>query len=632
LDTITAIKENGEGIIKALMLLKEAFAYEEAGTLPDGEIEVYDRLLERCLKRYLDEPAEVFHGAGGRKLSAEDEKDAAAYMLKELFEDKRVKVYHKELNLAHYVEKSEDSPLARAVSSLLDFDHPLSYRRDASLDSGDNVYLGGLLAEHGVLRITGTEDMTVYCEIQRDVSVFEHKFPPLFSMINEIPGFTVPVSLNGFAVDYMKTYGIGQNAFMLFIALVMRYYGDALDIQASSWKELKDKIFDAKNIKMRFRPVEKADKLFMKGLYDILNDKQEGRSIITTGLLAKGLKEWFDSLPVVCSAKGIYEDDAAAGFVELVKTIDRTNPRDLILDEFKTVYGHERDEPLREEQVSGLLTEIKKNMEMISGSRDRICGRLMKNIKELFGKGWLSELSEIQRDTDHSKQNRKSRKMLEAMAEEKDEERLFFERLPVEFGYKPLESWTLDHSEAYLAELGKTKEHIEEKVYTIPLPRFKAEARDLTEHKTGEYGYRLKYRGRIKIELIPGQDGGRVYVTGDGSDPQISRQEERFIETDDDLEIRACSVDEQGRCGMCLSLKLTNENNRYKARDGLEFEQVSIFDRPEDKDVVISVVLPKDKEGIGICFENILEKSLDTYGTNKEEIVDALLELMEKYG
>jgi|GEM_PF-6795549 len=631
LDLIAAIKKSGEGISEALMLLKEAFAHEEAGASLDGEIEAYDRLLERCLKRYLDAPVEVFIGAGVCELQIKDEKDASTYLLKELFEDKRIKVPHKEINLIHYVEKSEDSPLARTVSSLLDHEQPLSYRIDALSDSSDKIYLGGLLAEHGLIKTLRTEDMIVYCEMQNDASVFGYTFPPLFSMIEEIPQLTLPVSLYGFAVDYMRTYGIGQNAFILFFAFAMRYFGDALDIQASCWKELKDKIFHEKNIKMRFRPVNEADKKLIEGLFGILDKKSEDRSVIMTGLLAKKLKDWFDDLPAVCIAKGIYGEGATAGFVELAKNMDQINPRDLILDELKAVYGYDREKPLKDEQVSGLLSEINKSMEMISGSYIKIGSQLMKNIKELFGPGWLAGLSEIQRDPGHQGQSRKSRKMLEAMAEEKDEDKLFLEKLPVEFGFKPLGSWSVDHSEAYLAELKKAKEHIEERVYTIPLPLFKAYARDLTEQSTGDHGYRLKYRGRIRIGFTPGQDGGKVYVTTDGSDPQSSRQEKSYIETDDDIEIRACTADERGRCGRYLFLKLINENNRYRARDGLEFEQGSIFDGPEDRDVVISVVLPKDKEGIGICFENILEKSLDKYKTNREEILEALLELVEKY-
>jgi len=276
-------------------------------------------------------------------------------MLENIYEVKRNKLKHDDLNKSHVFREGSNAALREAVEILLNFNKPLSFRKDYGADRGDIKYLQNVLLQHGVIRQVQTIGSEVLCELEQNINNFSKVMPALAAMLEKLQSLGTMISPQGLINDYMKIYGIGYNASILFFAVLKRYFKDSLIIlpEAQDIGTLKTTSYDSlldllyyqkyKNAVMEYKEVQAHDEFFMQELYkSISNQSLTIETTVTIDLLHERLKEWYEGLDVICKVKNIYETDELERFIEVFNKINSVSARDFILEEIKTIYGYAR--------------------------------------------------------------------------------------------------------------------------------------------------------------------------------------------------------------------------------------------------------------------------------------------------
>ena len=188
----------------------------------------------------------------------------------------------------------------------------MSFRKDYGADRGDKKYIHNVLLQHGVIKQVQTISNDVFCDLESDISKYEKVLPALAAMIREVPEFNFLVKPDGLVEDYMRQYGIGYNAAILYFAIVKCFYKDSLTIlpeaqdigtlKITSYDSLLDLLYDKKykNAVMEYKAINEHDQELIDELS--ISCYYRYRSV-TLEQLFDYLKYWYKDLPQINRVK-----------------------------------------------------------------------------------------------------------------------------------------------------------------------------------------------------------------------------------------------------------------------------------------------------------------------------------------
>jgi hypothetical protein len=643
----------------AFAMDRSEFSNQDLGILKE-QIQFYDAGLYNKLKMYITSKQLIYFGEKGIELSngANDDDAAALKMLENIYEVKRNKLKHDDFNKSHVFREGSNAALREAVEILLNFNKPLSFRKDYGADRGDIKYLQNVLLQHGVIRHVQTIGNEVLCELDQNINNFSKVMPALASMLEKVQSMGTMISPQGLINDYMKIYGIGYNAAILFFAVLKRYFKDSLIIlpEAQDIGTLKTTSYDSlldllyyqkyKNAVMEYKQVQAHDEFFMKELSKLIsNQSLTIETTVTIDLLHEQLKEWYKGLDVICKVKNIYEADELERFIEVVNKINSVSARDFILEEFKTIYGYDRQDLVLTEDVLVIMTKFRKDKELIEQGYYIVREKLFNEVKLIFNSSdstsdgishaintWLEGLSEMQRNFNNELQNEDSKPLVMHLGKSTDVEKLIVKTLPDSYHLGSVKQWTIDKTDSLIQKIKAGKAHVEQGLYSVSPPKYNVDGKDVNQVKSGD-STKVTYIGTLKLEIIPEEDHKKIFITSNGCDPKDvnAQREERSsifqLETKEkNKTIRFCGVDSEGKYSKIITLELVNEEKKFEVHyvpKQLTFGVPGKEVAPE-----IQVTLPKDKESLEKCLKSIFNETKSQYNLKDnvfKEVLKALL-------
>ena len=640
------------------------FSQQDLGFLKE-RIQYYDTNLANKLYQYITGKNLIYYGEKGTELAnASNENDTAATKLFEMiYEGKRNKINHEDLNKLHTFKEASNFALRDAVEILLNLNSPVSFRKDYGADRGDIRYLQNVLFQYGVIKQEQTIGNHVICKVEQDTSKYLMVFPALSAMIDEIKDFDKHVLPHGLVNNYMQTFGIGYNAAILFFAVAKRYYKDSLiimpdandigSLKITSYDAVLDLLYNHKyrNAVMEYRQILRHDEFLLRELYVLLSNKNLGvDTTITIDQLHELLKSWYEGLPTINRVKSIYDNKDMNLFIDVFNNLDRISVRDFIFEEIKTIYGYDRQDLLLEDAVPELISRFKIHKELAEQGYYIVRERLINEIKEIFNAKeltfsgisdainlWLVGLTDVQRSYTNSLHVEESKYLIMHLGKTTDIEELFMNTLPSAYKLGSVKTWVINKCDSFIQKIKVGKNHVEHNLFTVKPPKYKLDGKDIVKSAINDTNVQVSYTGELQIDIIPDVDHQIVYITSNGQDPKdISAQREERSDvftytTKEDKNIRFCGVDSDGKSSAVISLELLNEENKYVAKIVEKHAQIKLGQQPREE-YQIQVILPKDKESMTKCIRSIIAQTKTKYNLNETDCKKVLESLLNEMG
>jgi hypothetical protein len=658
-------------IVDDIFSLKAAFAIDRKEFSPQDvgilkeQIQYYDSNLASKLKQYITSRYLTYYGEQGAELTnkANDDDAAAVKMLESIYESKRNKLNHEDLNKSHVFKDSGNTALREAVEILLDFNKPLSYRKDYAADRGDIKYIQNVLMQHGVIKPVQTIGNQVMCELEHNISKFSKIIPALASMLEKFKSISIGTSPQGFIEDYIRTYGIGYNAAILFFAVAKRYFKDSLIIlpeahdigylKITSYDSILDLLYHQKykNAVIEYKQIEPHDEFFIRELYKVICDQSIAlENTITLDQLYENFKKWYKGLNDICKVNSIYDTNKLESFIGVFNRIDSISARDFILEEIKTIYGYERQDLVLKETVPGLITSFKKDKDLIEQGYYIIREKIFAEIGEIFNSResnytsinqsiniWLEGLSDFQKSFKNELHNDDSKPLVMHLGKSNDCEELFMNTLPSAYNLGSVKTWVTNKMDSYTQKIKAGKIHIEQGLYSVNPPEYKLYGKDIFENCLSDTNFKISYSGSLKLEIIPCDEHKNIYITSNGNDPKDvnSQREERestfIFDTKDDKTIRFCGVNHEGKYSKVITFQLVNDDNKFEVKYVPKPKQLVIGAQEiKEDDPEIQVTLPKDQESLVKCIKSLFNQSKAKYKLKDQDLVKVLTALLNE--
>ena len=664
-------------ILDEVFSLKAAFAIDRKEFSPQDiaflkeQIQFYDNSLYNKLKQYITSRNLIYYGEKGTELTnAANEDDAAAVkMLEKIYESKRNKINHDDINKCHLFKEAGNVALREAVEILLDINKPLCYRKDYAADRGDIKYIQKVLLQCGVIKQVQTIGNQVICELEQDVGKYAKVIPALAAMLNEVRNFNMAVWPHGMIDNYMKEYGIGFNAALLFFAVVKRYYKDSLIIlpeahdigtlKVTSYDSLLDLLYyqKYKNAVMEYKQIQVYDAAFIKEMYKLLtNQSIDVETTVTVDQLHEQLKVWYNGLDDICKVKSIYEVNELNPFIDVFNKISIVSARDFVLEEIKTIYGHDRQDLILADAIPALTSKFMKDKELIEQGYYIVRDRIFKEIKEIYGASdstfdeinqsvnrWLGGLTEAQRSFKNELQIEDSRPLVMHLGKSADCEELFLKTLPISYNLGAVNSWIINKTDSLIQKIKAGKTHIDQGMYCVNPPEYNLYGKDIYKTTLSDTAtetiIQVAYIGKLKLEIIPNETHKNSFITSNGHNPKdanaqrVEKQNAFQYETKEDKNIRFCGIDNEGKYSKIITLQLVNEDNKFEVKY-VEKPKQSMWGTQEtrDEDPEVKVTLPKDEDSLEKCFKSIIRQSKEKYNLKDRDftkVLKALLKVLE---
>lgn len=643
---------------------RTGFSQQDSAVLNE-RIVFYDTNLYNKLNQYIIEKNLVYYGQKGIELAnASSDNDAAATkMLEMLYEDKRNKINHEDLNKVHTFKEANNFALRDAVEMLLDINSPISYRKDYGADRGDIRYIQNVLLQHGVIKQQHIIGNQVICIIEQDTTKYAKVLPALAEMIKEIESFDMFVMPHGLINDYMTTYGIGLNAAILFFAVTKRYYKDSIivmqdaheigSLKLTTYDTLLDLLYHQKykNAIMEYKKIQNHDEVLIRQLYGLFSASgSDVEVVVSIDQLYEKIRTWYKELHNISKVKSIYQDGVMDSFIDLFNNIDKVNARDFVLEELKTIIGYDRQDLILEDKVPELIDKFKKLKDLAEQGLFLVRSKLMEQMKDVFDAQdstvkeineamslWLGGLEDFQRSYANPLHIEESKILNNHLGMTSDIEELVMETLPNAFKLGVVKTWMADKCDSLIQKVKRGKNHIEHNLYLVVAPKYNVMGKDVIKTSLGDGQKTISYSGELKLEIILDTVHEKVYITSNGEDPKNPNSQrevciEKFVFiTREDKKIKFCGADNDGNYSLVVSLELANEDNKYVAKIVENEEQIKIGVSPHD-DYQIQVILPKDQASLNKCIKSILNHMKSKHKINNADIQEVLSDLLSEIG
>ncbi|KOA18751.1 hypothetical protein CLHOM_30350 [Clostridium homopropionicum DSM 5847] len=648
----------------ALKLDVSEFSTQDQGVLKET-IRQYDNAINQSLTKYNTSKNLNYYGKDGDLLtnSANEDDAAIAKVLETIYESKRNKIRHEDLNKSHEFKDKGNSALKEAVEILLDANKELAFRKDYAADRGDKRYLQNVLYANGVIKQTHTVGQSIICEVESNVNKYKSTLPALAEMINVILDneFHLKLSPSGFVEGVMKEYGIGYNSAILFFAMVKRYFRDSLTISnvgeigilnITSYDSLLDLLYNKKhkNTIIEYKKIETHDEALIKALKKIFNpDELEVSKDATLDGVHSLLSNWYKGLMPIQKVKSIYEGKLDK-LIEVFNKIENIKSRDFILEEFKTIYGYDKDDLILEDKVQDLAEKFAKDKVLIESGYQILIDKIIRRFGDVFEQEistmkalddiliqWFEGLSDIQKSYNNDLQTTESKQLVMNIGKSTSHEDFILDKLPIAYSLNKISEWTTDKTESYISKVREAKKHIEENVFLVEPPIYSIDALNKNEIKLSDSNIQVEYRQQAIIKITAGSNHKVIYATSNDEEPskeEIQREEdskEITIKVTNDKPIKFCAFDNEGKFSKTIRVEFINQDNKYVVKYDIKPKQTNLFNKEKvSEEYKISVVLPKDTSSLKTCLNSILNETENKYSINKKEVINILNDIIRE--
>lgn len=284
------------------------------------------------------------------------------------------------LNRVHVTKfgPGKDAPLSDAVEALLPAHRPVEIDHNAAANRGEIRFLKKCLADNGAVVQLGPYRGTIAeYQIETNPGKFRAKLPALAAMMDDLRGLGqgAKIPVRELTETYARDpYGQGPAALSLYLACVVRAFGDELRLQlqpgAVGWVTVQnaDRIYELvlgqhPNAVFERQTISEPGRAFINDLYNLFAAEPGVVGEKHTISEAFGaVRDWWTGLPNLARAADIYPADTyptAHALVELLAQVETHNPYAFMLGDLQTVYGYDVQEALTDQSQAQILEALK---------------------------------------------------------------------------------------------------------------------------------------------------------------------------------------------------------------------------------------------------------------------------------
>ena len=604
----------------------------------------YKGAFLKARRQYLTGKALTWYTAGGQVLVSQPtgEYEPADELMRDLF-DGRNPFPSPYLNRVHVTKfgPGKDAPLGDAIEALLRAHRPVEIDHNAAAHRGEIRFLKKCLADNGALAQLGPYRGTIAeYRVETNPEKFRQKLPALGAMMDRLrnlgQGETVP------ARELVETYsrdpyGQGPAALSLYLAFVVRAFGDELRLQlqpgAVGWVAIQsaDLICELvegqhPNAVFERQTISQPARALINGLYNLFAAEPGtvGQQHTVSEAFA-AVRDWWAGLSNLARAGDVYPADTTPtvhALVDVLSGIEMRNPYVLVLEDLQTIYGYDAQEALTDESQAQILEGVRADKAAIEGGPRRVKADLLTELMEPFApegdlygdyqaaiEAWYRDLDGGQQDPYSDWHTHQSQAIVQYLKAITNVEVTFFERLPAHagFGLGQVDDWHRDRSADYVHMFHEGLAHIEANRIQVPAPAWEVRGVGVKKQPTHD-GAQIVYRGGIKLAVQAPGSGVAVYLTSTGADPREANVQRERIEDEYELSIRRSpnvklvSQRDDGTYGQVLTLSFVNEDTKYEVQP---FTQQKFLE-PEYK-----FVFPEDREALAVTIRSLLESAIE---------------------
>jgi hypothetical protein len=626
------------------------------------QAQTYDTKIAKRLDFIMDSKNYKAYGAFGEMLENGANDVGAAALLENIFKKKRNAFSHDDLNKSHEY-KENNIALRDAVDMLLEVSQKMSYHMDYGQDRGDIKYIKNVLIQNGVLYSTNTNGSIAYCEIELDIEKYKTVIPALHDMIKEVHDReNEDINIQKFVQKYRKEYGLGNNSLLLFMAVLRKYYSDALSIvkdvtavgsiSVNNMEMLKAVLLDPaySNCIMKYESISEEEEEYIQKLMEIFGGNGKNANLESLHQLMSG---WYASLDSICKASDIYCEDATKKFVGICNRMETTPIRELVLYDMKDIIGIERDDLIHGSIIEKLINEVTKQKEIVANGYSLVRKRVIAGLATLFGNPtenieelktsffeWSAGLDEAQKDVLNQLQNDDSKPIAKAISLDLPFATVILESIPTDMHFGAVKTWTSDQVDDYINAFKRGKTHIENNVYSVSCPKYTAKGIGVEESENGRDRI-IKFSGEVDILIDLGEDNVCFYITTDGTNPTDSdaQREKRIssyiMKITSDTNIRLCGVSESGKYSSVLNLQCRNEETKYEVKVVPVQQRLKLDGSggvETSNDIKLDAIVPIDSVSLCLCVKSIAELMKSSHDVTTDEIISGLKKAIEELG
>ena len=598
----------------------------------------------KARREYLSGTALAWTTAGGRVLVAQpkSEYEPADELMRDLF-DRHNGFAHQYLNRVHVTRfgPGKDVILTDAIEALLRAHRPVEIDHSAAANRGEVRFLKKCLADSGALVQQGPYRGSVAAyQVETAADKFRARLPALAAMIDRLRGLrqgeSIPV--RELIESYARApYGQGPVALALYLACVVRAFGDELRLQlqpgAVGWVAVQsaDLVYELvqgqhPNAVFERQTIGAPARALIDGLFNLFAP-QPGAvgQHHTVGEAFAAVRDWWLGLPNLARAAGVYPADTyptAHALVELLAQVETYNPYAFVLEDLQTVYGYDAQQALTDLSQAGILEALKTDKATVEGGHRRMKAGLLAQLMaplapegDLYGDYqaaigvWYKGLDAGQQDAYSDWHTHQSQAIVQHLKAITNVETTFFEKLPAHagFGLGRVDDWHHDRSADYVRMFEDGLAHIEANRVRVPAPRWEVRGVGVKKQPTRD-GAQIVYRNWAKLNVAAPEPGTVVYLTTTGADPREANVQRERIEDEcghsvkRSPNVKLVSQREDGTYGQVLTLSFVNEDTKYEVQP---VTQQTLLEAE------FKFVFPEDRDALAVTIRSLLESAIE---------------------
>ena len=599
--------------------------------------------LFRVRGQYLEGRTLTWYAAGGRVLVSQprSEYEPADELMGALFE-RRNEFPHDHLNRVHVARfgPGKDVALSDALEALLRAHRPVEIDRNTAANRGEIRFLKRCLADHGALAQLGPYHGSVAAyQAETNPDKFRAKLPALAALLERLRGLeqgekvAVRELVEACARD---PYGQGPVALALYLAFIVRAFGDELRLQlqpgAVGWVNVQDadRIYALveghyPNAAFERQAISEAARALINGLYNLFaGEPGAAGQPHTVSEAFAAVREWWTGRPNLARAVELYPPEAyptARVLVESLGGIETHNPYAFVLEDLQTVYGYDAQAALTDRSHAKILEGLRADKAVIEGGPQRVKTALLVQLmapfspqSDLYGdyqaavEAWYKGLDAGQQDPYSDWHSNQSQAIIQHLKAITNIETTFFEKLPAHagFGLGPVDDWHRDRSAEYVRMFCDGLAHVAAHRIQVPEPVWKI--RGVHQKQSTHDGAQVVYRRGVTLVVQSPEADIVVYLTDTGADPreagvQRERVEDRYeLSVKRSPNVKLVSQRADGVYGQVVTLSFVNEDAKYEVQP---VTQQALLVRE------FKFVFPEDREALVVTIRSLLESAIE---------------------
>lgn len=663
---VTAIPENPIPIQDAFIELLAALRVKNSAEYKDAPVGDLARLDENYIgdinrgyaKKYLDlrnlylsSRSSTWYGTDAKIIESrpQNEQEPGFKFLSNLYNSFN-NINDEDINRCHKPLSSAKKLILRdAINHLLEAGNRITIDTSYGNDKGFIRYLKNVFINKQLLsKVSGSSGSIWLTEVEKDFSKYRMVFPALADMIADIHS-NESINVKQFINKYRYApYGLSEVSLILFLAFVIKYFGDELaykkipnqpgEVQIQSFDQLEEIVNSSSPFAVfEKRKLDEAQKQLVVDLFKIFGDKDiaVGEIPRTKELLDK-IISWYDKLPRISKAEELYKDESVQNFLSLIKA-DASDPYTFLFEKLQTVFGFDAEEKLDAKINETVVGGVKSILKSIESKLDEIEEKILTGYLAIFGvKGttfgnledsiieWYNDLDANQRELNAEWHSKNSRPLVKFLKDTQNLRSLIFDSIPTSNDYSlgKVAEWNVDNTQIYLDKVKDGLETIRNAKILVEKPVVVVENGKVDYESGKDLQITCDKIKDLIIRVSLPQNAKEIWVNYQGNDPRSKNSQKEILKENTVLQIDKNSrtiilvaVDVEQNFSQTITLKV-RENFRGKVD-----ETVFGYEVKKIKNI-------KDFE---LTIKDLARRVLDDKIVSNEELVKLFDELTREF-